>query len=241
VSKIFLTVSSEPSPTGLSRRSTARYAARETSNFPGRCRNFFEQRRGIAADLYSQKTKSIHTPALDTLSPTPTYWTMTSRLPSQLYRGVRQLITWAACRPNAVALGPALKRFPFSTDARRQTGRDDELLWKTFQDSFDESDSIEKGKDIKNVSFFMDTEKSSFNDAIKKRNERLARMALVAERVESICETKSSSFITDMSREELSQKSFSDDFDESDAIETGKLARIALVAERVESIKCFKA
>lgn len=48
---------------------------------------------------------------------------------------------------------------------------------------------------------------------------------------------ESPSFITDMSREELTQKSFSNAYDDSDTIETGKRARMALVAERVESMK----
>lgn len=123
---------------------------------------------------------------------------MTSRfgtLPIQLYRGARQLATRAACRPG-VAFGPAMIRLPFSTYVHhRQKDRDDELLWKTYQDSFDESDFIEKGKDAKQnhkvVSFSMSTEElsqKSFSDAFDESDAiekgKLARMALVAERVE---------------------------------------------------------
>jgi hypothetical protein len=59
----------------------------------------------------------------------------------------------------------------------------------------------------------------------------------MSRKIESMTDRESPLFITDMSREELTQKSFSDAFDESDAIETGKRARMTLVAERVESMK----
>ena len=174
---------------------------------------------------------------------------MSSRLGTlsiQLYRGARQLATRAACRPH-VLFAPTMTRLPFSTYVYHdEKKRDDELLWKTYRDSFDESDWIEKGKDAKQnrnvVSFSMSTEElsqKSFSDAFDESDAiekgKLARMALIAERVESITEKESPSFIMDMSREELSQKSFSDAFDESDAIEMGKRARMALIAERVES------
>lgn len=124
---------------------------------------------------------------------------MSSRLGTlsiQLYRGTRQLATRAACRPD-VAFGPAMIRLPFSTYVHYQKDRDELLLWKTYRDSFDESDWIEKGKDSKMdhnvVSFSMSTEElsqKSFSDAFDESDAietgKLARIALVAERVESM-------------------------------------------------------
>lgn len=96
-----------------------------------------------------------------------------------------------------MAFGPTMIRLPFSTYVHHhhQKDRDDELLWKTYQDSFDDSDCIEKGKDAKQshkvVSFSMSTEElsqKSFSEAFDESDAiekgKLARMALVAERVE---------------------------------------------------------
>ena len=102
---------------------------------------------------------------------------------------------------------------------------------------------LKRRKDAKQncnmVSFSTSTEElsqKSFSNvflmkAMQSKKGKLTRMAVITEQVKSITEKESPSFIMDMPREELSQKSFSNALDERDAIKMGKCGRMALIAE----------
>jgi hypothetical protein len=115
-------------------------------------------------------------------------------------------ITLPVAMPASVVLSGNISRLPFSTNPGR---RDDELYNKNFSGAFDESDALEVGKT------------ANLADGVLILMAPKLEKEILKEPKHTIAITENSP--TSMTDEEVTQKNYSDAFDESDFAEMGKV------------------